>query len=314
MTLVSAIIPTYRRPREIERSVNSVLAQTWRPLELIVIDDGSGDETPQVLRSFEARAKAADVTYQWATVPNGGAGPARNAGMQRATGDYLAFLDDDDEWVPEKTSIQVAAMQAQPQAGASFGLYVHDGERDRPKPKPEHMKDGWTFDTLCSGETRAHLQTFMITRAAYAKVGGMCDARNWQDTEWHLRIALEFPFVAVNEVLTVIHTVESSISREAGLEGDLKRDRRKLELLDQLIANHGRHARFNLESTKLLRARIYDEHIKHLLWLGRVKDAQAAWEEALKACGDQPLLLKIKRKLTRAKIAKVFGRRLRKPD
>ena len=313
MTLVSAIIPTYRRPREIARSVHSVLAQSWRPLELIVIDDGSGDDTPEVLRRFEAAAQQAGVAYQWATVPNGGAGPARNVGMERAKGEYLAFLDDDDEWVPDKTSKQVAAMQARPEAGASFGLYVHDGERDRPKPKPEHMKDGWVFDSLCSGETRAHMQTFMLTRAAYDKVGGMCDARNWQDTEWHLRIAMEFQFVAVDEVLTVIHTVESSISREAGLEGDIRRDRRKLELLDNLVARHAAHPRFNLEATHLLRARIYDEHIKHLLWAGKVKEAQAAWQEALIACGEQPLLLRIKRKLTRAKIAKVFGRRLRKP-
>ncbi len=313
MTLVSAIIPTYKRPREIARSVNSVLAQTHRPLELFVIDDGSGDETPDVLRSFEARAKDADVAYIWATVPNGGAGPARNAGMQRARGEYLAFLDDDDEWVPGKTTLQLAAMRAKPESGASFGLYVHQGSPDHPKPQPAHMKDGWVFDTLCSGETRAHLQTFMITRKAYQKVGGMCEARNWQDTQWHLRIALEFPFVAVHEVLTVIHTVESSISREAGLEGDLKRDRRKLQLLDELAATHGAHPRFDAQAAKLLRARIYDEHVKHLLWLGRVADARAAWQEAVAACGNQPMLQRLKAKLLRARLAAAVGLRLRKP-
>jgi hypothetical protein len=62
-----------------------------------------------------------------------------------------------------------------------------------------------------------------------------------------------------------------------------------------------------------LRARIYDEHIKHLLWLGRIDEARAAWSDALRECGDQPLLRKLKGKLSRARIAKAFGRKLQKP-
>ncbi|MCB9935652.1 MAG: glycosyltransferase family 2 protein [Planctomycetes bacterium] len=311
--LVSAIVPTYRRPQLLERSLGSVLRQTYRPLELVVIDDGSGDDTPDVLESFSERARQAGVEYTWFSKQNGGPAQARNAGMERAKGELLAFLDDDDRWYPQKLETQLALMRTHPQAGVSFTRYVHEGKENQPKPKPEQMRDGWVFETLCSGQTRAHMQTLVVSREVQRRVGGFIDARNWEDSDWQLRLALETEFLAVREPLTVICTVESSISREAGLEGDLQRDRDKLRLLDALVARHGDHPRFKREAAKLLRARIYDEHIKHFIWLGRVDDARAAWQQALEECGEQPLLAQLKGKLKRARVAGWFGRKLKKP-
>lgn len=311
--LVSAIIPTYRRPRLLERSLGSVLRQTYRPLELVVIDDGSGDETPEVLASFAPRVKEAGVEFNWFSKENGGPAAARNAGMERAKGEFFAFLDDDDRWYPQKLETQLAMMRTHPQAGVSFTRYVHEGKEDQPKPKPGQMRDGWVFDTLCGGQTRAHMQTLVVSRDVQRRVGGFVDARNWEDSDWQLRLSLETEFLAVLEPLTVICTVESSISREAGLEGDLQRDREKLRLLDGLVAEHGGHPRFSPEAAKLLRARIYDEHVKHLIWLGRVDQAREAWRQALDECGEQPLLAQLKSKLARARVAGWFGRRLKKP-
>lgn len=311
--LVSAIIPTYRRPQLLERSLGSVLRQTYRPLELVVIDDGSGDNTPEVLESFAPRVKEAGVEFNWFSKQNGGPAAARNAGMERAKGELFAFLDDDDRWYPQKLETQLAMMRTHPQAGVSFTRYVHEGKEDQPKPKPEQMRDGWSFDTLCSGQTRAHMQTLVVSREVQRRVGGFREVRNWEDTEYALRLSLESEFLAVREPLTVICTVPGSISREAGLEGDLQRDRDKLQLLDELVAGHGDHPRFNRDAAKLLRARIYDEHIKHLIWLGRVVEARAAWELALQECGEQPLLAQLKGKLTRARMAGWFGRKLKKP-
>lgn len=312
--LVTAIIPTYRRPALVGRSCRSVLAQTWRPLELIVVDDGSADETPQVLSALRPEAEAAGVDLRVMTVPNGGPGLARNAALQAAQGEYFAFLDDDDLWVPGKVQAQAAAMRANPQAGVSFTRYVHEGKVDDPKPRLDQMLDGWVFPHVCSGKTRAHLQTLMVTRAAWSRVGGFAPLYNFEDTEFVLRLALEFPFVAVREALTVICTPgQATISRQSGLEGDLKRDRLKLEVLDRFAVTHRAAARFSDDALKVLRARVYDEHVKHLLWLGRVSEARDAWKQALSECGDQPMLDRLGRKLTRARVASWFGLRLRKP-
>ncbi len=103
--LVSVVIPTYNRAHLVRAAVESVLAQTYRPLELIVVDDGSTDATGRVL----AACGSVRVVRQTHT---GMPGQARNAGARLARGEYLAFLDSDDLWLPQKLELQVAAATA----------------------------------------------------------------------------------------------------------------------------------------------------------------------------------------------------------
>jgi glycosyltransferase involved in cell wall biosynthesis len=311
--LISAIVPTYRRPALLDRSLGSVLAQTWRPLELVVVDDESGDETPAVLEAFAARAREADVAYQWLTQTNAGAGAARNAAMAKARGRWLAFLDDDDEWLPAKLTRQMEAMGHAPQARVCFTQYTHAEKNVRAKPSVDHLRDGWCFGSLCSGGTRAHLQTLLVDAELARQCGGFGAWRNWQDMEFTLRLALHAPFVALAEPLTVIHTESSSISREQGLEGDLRRDWNKLAILDEFAARQAGHPRYDAEAVKLLRARLYDEHVKHLLWLGRVREADHARRRALKECGAVGSLPRLARKVWRARLLGLVGLRPRKP-
>jgi glycosyltransferase involved in cell wall biosynthesis len=311
--MVTAIVPTYRRAHLLERSVGSILRQTYRPLELIVVDDGSGDDTQEVLAGFSDRAEQAGIQYRYFEKENGGPGLAKNFAMEHAEGGYFAFLDDDDRWYPQKIETQMHFMQLHPEAGACFTRYVHEGKEDQPKPKLEHMKDGWVFETLCSGETRAYIQTLLITQEAFKATGGFGALFNWEDTEFELRLSLHVPFVAVHDALTIIAPAPESMSREDGLEGDVRRDLEKLALLDKIIEQNREHPRFKIEATRLLRARVYDEHIKHLIWLGRVPEAREAWERAVKECGEQEMLMRLKRKLSRATVAGWFGRKLKKP-
>lgn len=310
--LISAVIPTYRRPDVIERSVGSVLAQTYRPLELVVIDDGSGDATPKVLESLAPRAKAADVVYRYVTVPNGGAGLARNAGIEQSMGAMVAFLDDDDAWRPDKLERQVPAL-TQSEAGVAYTRYVHQGHEDKPKPPQNALAEGWVFEQVCDGRCRPHLQTLLVKREVFQKVGAFISARNFQDSEFCLRAALEYPFVCVREPLTVIYTQESSISRSAGLEGDIRRDALKLKVLEDFALGHGAHPRFDARALRTFRARIFDEHIKHLLWADKLGEAREAYNRAIGECGELEILRKLKRKLTRARVLGWFGVKLKKP-
>jgi glycosyltransferase involved in cell wall biosynthesis len=108
--LVSTVIPTYNRSRDVVLAVESALAQTWKEQEILVVDDGSKDDTAKVMQRF-----AAPVRYL--PKPNGGVSSARNHGIAQARGEVIAFLDSDDEWRPEKLAAQVELMQARPEVG-----------------------------------------------------------------------------------------------------------------------------------------------------------------------------------------------------
>jgi len=107
---ISAIIPTYNYGRFLREAIDSVLAQTYPVLELIVVDDGSTDDTPQILASYGDRIRA---IYQ----TNGGVGAARNRGIAEARGEYVAFLDSDDIWLPAKLEKEIALFDADPDLG-----------------------------------------------------------------------------------------------------------------------------------------------------------------------------------------------------
>jgi len=108
--LVSVIIPTYNRADTIERAVNSVLAQTWRQLEVIVVDDGSTDQTVAILKKYGDKIRV--IRRQ-----NGGPAVARNTGIKAATGEIISFLDSDDAWLPSKTERQVNLLQRTESSG-----------------------------------------------------------------------------------------------------------------------------------------------------------------------------------------------------
>jgi len=112
--LVSVIVPAYNAERFLAESIESVFAQTYSPIEIVVINDGSTDGTEAVARRFSPR-----ITF--ASQPNGGISAARNAAIGMATGLFFAFQDSDDVWMPRKTEIQMAAFQADPSLDMVFG-------------------------------------------------------------------------------------------------------------------------------------------------------------------------------------------------
>lgn len=115
--LISVVIPVYNGERFLAETLNSVLAQTYRPLEIIVVDDGSTDYSSAVAQSF------GEVRYLY--MEHGGLGAALNHGISHATGDFFALLDADDLWVDTKLSKQMACFDADPTLEAVFSHLVH---------------------------------------------------------------------------------------------------------------------------------------------------------------------------------------------
>ena len=112
--LVSAIVPCYNAERYVGDAVDSILGQTYRPVEVIVVDDGSTDRSLEVLRRFGDRVRACRQ-------PNAGVGAARNRGVALARGSFLAFLDADDVWPAGKLDRQMAAFDDDPSLGVVGG-------------------------------------------------------------------------------------------------------------------------------------------------------------------------------------------------
>ena len=128
MPTVSIIIPTYNREQLLGRAIKSVLAQTYQDFELIIVDDGSTDNTERLVKSFNSE-KTRYIRHR----KNKGPAAARNTGIRSAKGDYIAFQDSDDEWMPEKLEKQMRAFTtAPPEVGVVYTSYystINKGKR-----------------------------------------------------------------------------------------------------------------------------------------------------------------------------------------
>jgi glycosyltransferase involved in cell wall biosynthesis len=195
---ISAIIPAYNHARFLAQAIESALAQTLPPVEVIVVDDGSTDETAEVLARYAGRIR---VIHQ----ANRGVAAARNAGAAAAVGDYLAFLDADDVWAPGKLAAQTARLLAEPDlglvhcseeqidaAGATLG-YLYDG------------LEGWVIEEFLlfrRAIIRGGGSGALIPSAVFQAVGGF-DERLSTSADWDLycRIAARYRIGFVPEAL-----------------------------------------------------------------------------------------------------------------
>ena len=155
--LVSVIIPTYNRADLLGEALHSVREQTYRPIELVVVDDGSTDSTQQVARRF-AEATAGDVHVRCIYQENQGAQAARNRGLAESRGEFIQFLDSDDLLHPEKLTAQVQAMRDDPQVRYVFSAWecLHTHRRGAP--------GGWPADFQPDRENLIDLMLFRDER------------------------------------------------------------------------------------------------------------------------------------------------------
>ncbi|HEY5957340.1 MAG TPA: glycosyltransferase family A protein, partial [Polyangiaceae bacterium] len=114
MPKVTAVIPTYNRREYVQEAIDSIIAQTFRDYEIIVVDDGSTDGTREALPARYGER----IRYLWQT--NQGESAARNHALSLAMGQYIAFLDSDDLWLPDKLTKQVALLEQRQDIGAAF--------------------------------------------------------------------------------------------------------------------------------------------------------------------------------------------------
>jgi glycosyltransferase involved in cell wall biosynthesis len=194
MPTISVIIPTYNAIKTVLDTIASVQAQSYRDIEILVINDGSTDNLLGCLAPTVKDARVKIYSY-----PNGGLSVARNRGIARSTGEYIAFIDADDLWTPDKLERQLQALEANPSAGLAYSwtyFMEEDGQRyhtDRPIWfEGDVLKDLILWNFLCHGSNP------LIRRSVIDAVGEfdptLPAAEDW---DYWLRIAAQWEFALV---------------------------------------------------------------------------------------------------------------------
>ena len=212
--LVSVIIPTYNRKHILTKAIQSVINQTYQSLELLVIDDGSTDGTEKAVKEF-SDSRIRYFRYEC----NMGVAAARNVGVREATGEYIAFLDSDDEWLEEKTAAQITALMntGEKTIAGCTGFYRIQGDYTKIVQPTSNVS--W-FKRLLLKCGLGPGSTLMTSRSAFEKVG--CFDENLQrleDWDWLVRYTENYPFACVRTPLARVYggklpnafLVESSI-------------------------------------------------------------------------------------------------------
>jgi glycosyltransferase involved in cell wall biosynthesis len=202
---VSVVLPTHNRAHLLERAVRSVLTQTHADLELIIVDDGSTDETPRLA----ARLSLSDPRIRYIRNEKAtGPAMARNTGITRvgASG-YIAFLDDDDEWLPDKLERQlgVFASSPAPLSAVGCGLIGHEDDGSIVIQRPTYRGD--VFEHLLARRARGYAAPLILVRRVPGKEDPLFDSDLpcLEDMDFSMRVALRGPVDFVADPLVKVY-------------------------------------------------------------------------------------------------------------
>jgi glycosyltransferase involved in cell wall biosynthesis len=248
--MVSVIIPTYNRAHLLKKALDSVTSQTHKDLELIVVDDGSIDNTAEVVESIEEPVR-------YFSIPHSGVSKARNAGLEHARGEWIAFLDSDDYWLPAKLEKQLEYLGTRKPPCCGYPRYrlchtdeiwIRDGKRIN-QGKKHHKYEGWFF------KPSLHLclispSSVLIHRCVFESVGGFDESFEYvEDYDLWLRICSRFPVGYLDEKL-IVKTGGHKDQLSARIEGI---EYFRLQALEKLILKGNLGSEFLSEAIDIFR-------------------------------------------------------------
>ena len=254
--LVSTIIPTYNRAALVCDAIDSVLAQTYQNVEIIVVDDGSTDDTLEVLRRYSDR-------IQMISQPNAGPAAARNRGLLAAKGELIAFLDSDDLWLPDKLALQVNLLsrvgEEVPCCLCNIKMLWKERELTSFEVawlKPPISQGVWhNPDEILASRFVLFNQGVLIRRRVLREIGGFDERfRMLEDYDLALRLSLQGDWAFVREPLVIWREgATNSLSREAA-ENDLRWKRPLVQILDEQLHRLSNEAHGTNRRKQIIRA------------------------------------------------------------
>lgn len=247
MSKVSVIIPTYNAPEYLVRAVDSVLNQTYQDYEIIIVDDGSDQRTKEMLSPYMEQFPSICYIYQ----DNKGPAAARNRGIAASSGEYIAFLDHDDIWLPNKLEVQMKLFRDQPNVGLVYCrfkyLYEDSGiiEADR-----RECCSGKVLERFLRENYIPTTSLVIVRSECFSKCGGLDESlRIVDDYEFYIRIARHYEVAYSDEYLVLWRRHADSMSSAAmEMTENAIRMRRKLLLSDSLTYRQKRIVRDALKS------------------------------------------------------------------
>ena len=251
MASVTVIIPVYNGAQYIREALESVFAQTYQDYKIVCVDDGSKDASLAILNEYRDRIKVVQQA-------NTGQAGARNAGTKREIGKYLAFLDQDDRWYPQKLERQVAILEANPEAVMAhcdmdwIDETGHVTQRSLVSASRRSAHNGVTMPQLVGWDPCIYPSTMLIRRVAFDRVGGFDqELRSYgEDIDLMLRLRQEGLFIFLEETGTQYRKHSTNFSG-SGSEAMFRcaekffqklkvcyvGDKRKQALLSRFLAN-----------------------------------------------------------------------------
>ncbi len=202
---ISVIIPTYNRASLVKRAIRSVLSQTYSPLEVIVIDDGSTDGTAELINQHFLQQDYR-TTIRYFRQENEGISAARNQGIRRSKGEWLAFLDSDDEWLPQKLEKQVVTISHNRDSKVCHTneIWIRRGKRVNQKKK--HAKSGGYIYQNCLPLCAISPSSVLIYENVFDEIGLFDESLPvCEDYDLWLRICSKFPVLYLDEPLIIKH-------------------------------------------------------------------------------------------------------------
>lgn len=264
--LVSAIIPTFNRASAVIKAVDSVCAQTWSGVEIVVVDDGSTDNTSELLRSkFGSRIQVLRLPR------NHGVSYARNRGIELSRGSFVAFLDSDDLWLPEKTERQLGCMREHPDLliSQTDEVWIRNGKRVN--PCRHHLKPSGSVFAECLPLCVVSPSAVMMRRRFFATIGLFDESLPaCEDYDLWLRTACRYPIELLPEKL---------VTKFGGHQDQLSQtvpalDRYRIQALLKLIASDILSPNQKTQTCTILyeKSKIY---LKGCRKRGRIQEAEA---------------------------------------
>lgn len=217
MPRVSVLVPCYNCARHLPEAIESALAQTYDDFELILVDDGSRDETFEIIERYCAQYPD---RIQAIRQENQGCAAARNTAIAHARGELFALLDSDDVWLPERLAVSVAEMDRRPQVGLVHSNIIRVDENGRRLGVPErdaNILSGRIFEHLYTRRAHISCPTALFRRECVERVGAFdpeLSRLGCEDRDLWLRIAREYDIHYIPQVLALYRTTSGSMSHQ----------------------------------------------------------------------------------------------------
>ena len=224
MPLISVVIPVFNGEKTIKETIDSVLKQTFTDFELLVINDGSQDLTVEVVEKIQ------DSRIQVYSYQNAGLAASRNRGIDRSTGEYIAFIDADDMWTPDKLEAQFNALKSHPEAAVAYSWTDYIDEYSQFLGKGGHITvNGNIYPHLLLTDLLENGSNPLIRKQAFIEVGNFDESLSAaEDWDMLLRLAIRYHFIAVSSPQVLYRISSNSMSFNV-----LQQERESLKVIER---------------------------------------------------------------------------------